>query len=120
MLSVNGYYRVVGRSLKISEAGRANRKMLIASTHDQLGGSPEPLEGPLAVTVRVYPPDKRKRDIDNLFKGLFDSLTHAKVWHDDSQVLELHAHMLEIVKKGMVEVEIHKLWVDLPENPPPL
>ena len=109
VLSVNGYYRVVGKSLKISKEGRANRKLIMATVYDQLGGYPEPLIGELSVTVKVYPPDKRKRDLDNIFKGLFDSLTHAKVWADDSLVKHIDASMLEIVKKGRVVVEINEL-----------
>jgi len=33
-----------------------------------------------------FPPDRRRRDNDNLRKCLFDSLTHAGVWPDDSNV----------------------------------
>ena len=110
VLSLNGFYRVVGRSLKISKEGRANRKLIVASTLDQLGGKPEPLAGDLAVNVRIHPPDRRRRDIDNIFKGLLDSLTHAGVWEDDSQIKHLEADMLEIVKKGQVIVEINELW----------
>jgi crossover junction endodeoxyribonuclease RusA len=32
------------------------------------------------------PPDARRRDIDNYNKALFDALTHAGIWEDDSQV----------------------------------
>lgn len=32
-------------------------------------------------------PDRRSRDIDNIQKALFDSLTKAKVWEDDVQVV---------------------------------
>lgn len=111
ILSVNGYYRVVGKSLKISTKGRANRKAVMASVFDQLGGYPSPLEGHLSVNVRVYPPDKRVRDLDNIFKGLFDSLTHAKVWEDDRQVKHIEATMEdEIVKFGMVTIEVNELW----------
>ena len=46
---------------------------------------------PLIVTIEITPPDKRKRDIDNLFKILFDSLTEAEFWEDDSCVREFHA-----------------------------
>jgi hypothetical protein len=31
------------------------------------------------VEILLYPPDNRRRDIDNYTKGLFDALTHAGV-----------------------------------------
>lgn len=44
------------------------------------------MAGPIDVTVDVYPPDRRRRDIDNLQKGLFDALQYARIYGDDSQI----------------------------------
>ena len=60
----------------------------------------KPFTEPVSVLVELYPPDNRKRDIDNSFKALFDSLTYSSVWMDDDQVKELHARMLPKVKGG--------------------
>lgn len=49
----------------------------------------ETLACPLAVEITFYPPDRRKRDLDNLPKSLFDSLTDAGVWKDDSLIQDL-------------------------------
>ena len=54
-----------------------------------------PLAGPVAVTMRFYPPDKGKHDLDNLPKALFDAFTAAGVWEDDIQVKECHSYMCE-------------------------
>ena len=43
----------------------------------------------LSVTIYAYPPDKRKRDLDNILKCLLDSLEKAQVFVDDSQIDEL-------------------------------
>ena len=43
----------------------------------------------LQVEIYLYPPDRRKRDVDNYTKVLFDSLTHAGLWGDDEQVDQL-------------------------------
>ena len=60
----------------------------------RLGGI-EPLEGDLALTVHLYPPDRRRRDVDNTLKSFMDALVHAGAMRDDSQVKILHVEMLE-------------------------
>jgi len=45
-----------------------------------------PLPGRLAVALRFYEPDRRKRDLDNLPKAVLDALTHAGLWVDDAQI----------------------------------
>ena len=52
-------------------------------------GAQTPLEGDLSLVVDLYPKDRRRRDIDAPLKALLDLLTHANVWHDDSQVKQL-------------------------------
>ena len=47
-----------------------------------------------------------KPDIDKLCRSALDSLTTAGVWHDDSQVVELHASKEYSDRPGvLVEVE---------------
>ncbi len=48
------------------------------------------LVGDVEVTVRFYHKDKRKHDIDNYFKLLFDSLSGI-LWEDDVQITRLTA-----------------------------
>lgn len=48
---------------------------------------PQPLTGPLEIDVKLYFGTKRKCDIDNFNKILFDSLTGI-VWVDDSQIIK--------------------------------
>ena len=40
----------------------------------------------LSVLINAYPPDRRKRDLDNILKSLLDALQHARVYPDDSQI----------------------------------
>lgn len=108
-LSVNGAYRVVNRSLKISKEGRSYRKVTIAEVHRQLGGAPKPLSGKLHVHATFYPPCRRKRDLDNHWKSLLDALTKAQVWEDDSQIDVLNASRGDVVKNGKVVIEINEL-----------
>lgn len=40
----------------------------------------------LSLTIDAYPPDRRKRDLDNILKSLLDALQHAGIYSDDSQI----------------------------------
>lgn len=44
------------------------------------------MSGALAVKLSIYCPNWRRRDIDNLRKPLYDALSKAGVWEDDSFV----------------------------------
>jgi Holliday junction resolvase RusA-like endonuclease len=95
--SVNHYFRVVGRRVLISREGRAFRTR-VCSTLAALGV--RPLEGPLAVEVEVYPPDNRRRDIDNTMKALLDALQHGGAYRDDSQIVRLVIEKCAVVENG--------------------
>ncbi|MGN0930173.1 MAG: RusA family crossover junction endodeoxyribonuclease [Thermoguttaceae bacterium] len=45
-----------------------------------------------AVTLIAFPSNRRRRDLDNLFKATFDALTKAGFWEDDCQVVEMHGY----------------------------
>ena len=47
-------------------------------------------DGRFSVNLEVFPPDYRKRDLDNIVKATFDALTQSCAWRDDSQVEALH------------------------------
>jgi crossover junction endodeoxyribonuclease RusA len=64
------------------------------------------LEGRLAVHVALYPPDKRKRDIDNVLKSLLDACEHAGCYENDSQIDELHIIRKEVIKGGSCAIVI--------------
>jgi crossover junction endodeoxyribonuclease RusA len=68
-----------------------------------------PLNGRLEVKVYLYPPDKRKRDVDNVLKSLLDALVHARVYENDSQIDKLYVERMEVVKGGSCEVTIDQL-----------
>jgi len=48
-----------------------------------------PLTVRLEVRIELFPPDNRRRDIDNYTKCVLDSLTKSGVWEDDSQIDKL-------------------------------
>lgn len=63
-------------------------------------------EDRLSLHISVYPPDKRKRDIDNITKCLLDSLEEAKVFSDDSQIDHLTIVRCPTEKNGRVKIVI--------------
>ncbi len=109
--SVNTYWRapnkgpLKGRHL-ISAAGRKYQSAAWAAVLDQLRRLPKPSTELAAVEILLFPPDARRRDIDNYNKALLDSLTHAGVWEDDRQVKRMLVEWGPVVKGGRVEISI--------------
>lgn len=62
----------------------------------------------LAVLIEAYPPDARVRDIDNLPKGLLDSLTKARVWSDDGLIDDLRIVRKPVIKGGKIVITINE------------
>jgi Holliday junction resolvase RusA-like endonuclease len=104
--SVNKYWRHVGFRTLISREGRRFRKHVIAILAS-IGC--KPIQGPLIAEVEVYPPDNRRRDLDNVLKALFDALGHGKAYYDDFQIVELHVKKCEIVPGGKVRVVLRQV-----------
>ncbi|MBJ9281225.1 RusA family crossover junction endodeoxyribonuclease [Citrobacter koseri] len=109
--SVNTYWRspnsgpLKGRHL-ISAKGRAYQSAACAAIIEQLRRLPKPSSSPASVEILLYPPDSRRRDIDNYNKALFDALTHAGIWEDDSQVKRMLVEWAPQVADGKVEITI--------------
>ena len=101
--SVNHYYRRVGPRTLISREGRRFRKD-VAAILAAIGF--RPITGDLEVRVIVHPPDRRRRDVDNVQKALLDALEHAGVYRDDSQIVKLAIEKRDAVPGGRTIVEI--------------
>ena len=118
--SVNTYWRSVpiktrrGRTnrVMISRRGREYRKAVAKIVQEarltrQLRGE---LAGNLDVALWLAPPDKRGRDIDNYQKALFDALTHAGVWADDSQIKRLAVEWCQPQRHGGVVMAVEPIY----------
>ena len=101
--TVNSYWGFHGARRFVSTRGVYFR-YLVAGIVGKLGM--EPLTGRLSVYVAVYPPDKRVRDLDNLCKGLLDSLTYSKLYIDDSQIDKLTLERKPKFPGGKLELTI--------------
>jgi len=106
--TVNTYYRsiVIKGSVRvlISAKGRAYRKTVA----DEVLLQRMPWYGKqrLKVLVIAYPPDKRRRDLDNIFKAGIDSLEKAGVYDNDSQIDDLRIVRRGASKPGRVDIMI--------------
>jgi len=54
-----------------------------------------PMAGPVELELEIYPPDYRRRDLDNTLKALLDSLQAGGTYGDDSQIVRLEAFKRE-------------------------
>lgn len=114
--SVNGYWRHITRGplagrVLISRRGRDYRKAVDAQVDAQRIPRAA-LVGKLSVWIVVCPPDQRTRDLDNLPKGILDSLKHAKVIIDDSEIDDLRIMRGPLVRPaGELRIQIRELAV---------
>ena len=103
--SINHYYgRAKNGRVYIKQAGVAFRRRVKVCV--LLHGFKHTYTTPIAVDMIVYPPDNRRRDLDNIEKALFDALTKAGVWADDSLIRERRSRWGDVKQFGMVELEI--------------
>ena len=104
--SVNTYWRMVNGRMIISKDGRDYRQevadqMLIQRAQKHF-------DGPLCLTVEAHRPDNRRRDLDNLLKAALDSLAHAGVYEDDSQIKDLRIYWAPNIG-GMLKIKIEEM-----------
>ena len=89
--TVNTYWTLVRRGKGVakilSKRGRAYKEAVKKICQDDQA----PLAGDLRVHVVAVLPDRRKRDLDNIFKSLFDALEYADVIVDDVQIFYIEA-----------------------------
>lgn len=103
--SANHYYRHVGPRTLISREGRRYRERVGAIL---ASAGVRPLSGPISIRVEVYPPDRRRRDLDNLQKSLWDALQHGGAYADDSQIVRLEVTRCAPVAGGAVIVRVEE------------
>ena len=106
--TVNGYWRNIGDNRTIiSKQGRIFRQEVAEIV--MANRAAWKIAKPVCVFVTYSPPDRRVRDLDNYAKALFDSLTHAGVWADDSQIREMHIAWGKTGKPGSTRITITEM-----------
>lgn len=103
--SNNRYYRHAKGRTYLSDEGSEYR-LAVFSARPRSGW---PMEGRLAVTIEVFPQRAASQDVDNIPKAILDSLQHAKIYRNDSQIDELHVIRRRKVKSAHVVVNVEAL-----------
>jgi len=106
--TINHYYFTTKQGRRIITAkGKAY--------HQEVGyllNSYKPTSDPVKMLINVYPPDNRRRDLDNILKVLGDSM-EGYLYKDDNQIVDLHVIKFPKVKGGYIEVHIESTeWKD--------
>ena len=104
--SVNHYYIRRGRGVAIGKAGREYRAAVATVIAD---ARVKPIDGRLLLIAAISPPDRRKRDLDNVCKALLDALQHGGAFIDDAQIDSLHLERRDVVRGGRVAVHIEAI-----------
>jgi len=104
--SINHYWRTVGQRLIVKDPGKRYRVEVATECFRQQVR--RNFGGRLAVNIDAFPPDNRRRDLDNILKALLDALTVAHVWVDDSQIDDLRIARRPPDKTGWVRVMVHE------------
>lgn len=103
--SVNHYWRHARGRHYITEQGRLYQSKVFVACLGYL-----PFKKPVSVSVSVWLPDNRKRDLDNLWKVLLDSLVKANIVEDDCWqcVPRQSIEAMGVVKGGRIVVRLRE------------
>ena len=103
--TVNHYYTVARGRKILSKRGREYK---ILSSVEMLRQKISRYQdkGPYCISINAHPPDKRRRDLDNLLKPILDALVDYGAIEDDSQVDDLRIQRFNPVNGGRIEVLI--------------
>ena len=104
--SVNKYWRTFQGRMIISAEGRSYRKAVADQVLIQRGA--KHYTGKLCVEIEAFRPDNRRRDLDNLLKAVLDGCTHAGVWEDDSNIVDLRIYWANTIG-GMLKVKVSEV-----------
>lgn len=104
--TVNHYYTVARNRKILSENGRNYKAYAVSCMMAQ--GVPKLREEdrPFGISIIARPPDKRRRDLDNILKPLLDSLVDYGAIPDDWMVDDIRIQRMNPCKDGQIEVRI--------------
>ena len=102
--SVNHYYTVARGRKILSKRGRDYKR---TAGLEILAQKPAKHKGRISINIHAHPPNKRKRDLDNLLKPCLDVLVETGIISDDSDINDLRIQKFPPVKAGYL-----KIWIE--------
>jgi len=109
--TVNHYWGQLGSKKFLGKKGKEFRESVFLCVYAAQQGR---LDARLHMEVYLYPPDNRKRDVDNVLKPLLDALEHAGAYENDSQIDKLCITRMDVTKGGSCDVVITEISQSLP------
>lgn len=112
--TANRYWRNVQGRMVLSREGRRYRESvdgLVWRHACQAGEGVSFGASHLELEIDAHPPDKRRRDLDNLLKPILDALQYAKLFEDDSQIVKILIRKCSVVSAGFVRIYLRKVMV---------
>ena len=102
--SVNHYWQRTRSGMIIGKSGRLYIQSVQAAV--LISGCRRNMLGDLHLEILAFPPDKRRRDLDNTLKATLDSLQKCGVYDDDFQIAKLTIERMRSSRPGRLEVSI--------------
>lgn len=107
--TVNSYWRHANGRTLLSADGRKYRAAVYADTAEALFRDGGFRTGRIAMRIVAHPPDRRRRDLDNILKAPLDALQKAGMYDDDSQIDVLEIRRGDPCDGGCLVVEIEEI-----------
>ncbi len=102
--SVNNYWRPWKGRMVLTKKGRDYKKEVYVKIYKNLAKKFG--DSRVRVVIRAYPPDNRRRDIDNICKAVLDAIGDCGIYNDDSQIDDLRVIRETKRINGLVEVSL--------------
>jgi crossover junction endodeoxyribonuclease RusA len=103
--TANLYWRIFrGRAIQSADAKNYKRMVAFRAMNQDISSRPKPIDGDVVVTMTVYGRWKQG-DLDNFQKCLLDAL-RGIAFHDDKQVVEIHARREDDPTNPRVEIRV--------------
>lgn len=102
--SINKYYKSWRGRVVLGAEGRSYKQVVGGICLEQRC---KPLRGNLYAGIQFFPPDRRRRDLDNFLKCLLDAL-EGFCYEDDYQISYLKILRGPVRKQGKVKVNFQR------------